>query len=165
MPSRVFDLSQVLGSAQQANQKTASCFLEFMSLWHLPLGILELYRNGLIIAVVALNRAWCDSRQLGSIPKSALTPGTHVHMPLAVLLLQALALPVLPGEHLLIPQPEKRMHKLEASFLHRLCDLHTYGEMALGHNLVTTAHPYKHCRGERTQTMCLFKGSCACTCM
>ena len=40
MPSGVFDLYQLLGSAQQANQKTTSRFLNFVRLWHLPLGIL-----------------------------------------------------------------------------------------------------------------------------
>ena len=45
MPSGVSDLYQLLGSAQQANEKTASCFLDFMSLWHLPLGILATLRE------------------------------------------------------------------------------------------------------------------------
>lgn len=72
MPSGVFDLYQLFGSAQQANQKTASCF--GTCLW----GYLQLYRNGLITAVVVLNRAQYDSRQLAGIPKSAPIPRTLV---------------------------------------------------------------------------------------
>jgi len=42
------------------------------------------------------------------------------------------------------------MHKLKLDFLQRFHNLCTRGKPAMDHTVVTTAHPYTHCRGKRT---------------